>query len=239
MADPNTIASLTVRWVAADLALANAAAVTSWVPRKGAGTLAQATGTAQPSYVAADSTLGGRPSVQFNGTSTFLTSTTATGLGTAQTVIVISNVAGTTQQELVQWGALECIAQDILWQVFVTSALSTSTVASTAGSHVLAYGADATTSDYVYVDGAQKASGDAGSPASSATLRVGNWASGGRFLNGRIAEILAFNAKLPAADLATVDSYAQDTYGIAVSDYVPLPRPRAVTRAARVRSSHF
>lgn len=227
MADPNSIASLALRYVASDLALADGAAVSSWAPRKGAGALAQATATAKPTYVAS-SRVGGRPAVRFDGNSDSLltASTGVTNLGTAETVVFVMYPGSlTTQQQLFHGsGNVELlINSNGTLQIWVASALNTPTALS-AAPHVLAFMADATTSDQIWVDGNVAVTGSAGNPVgSTGSLRVGVYGGGGRYFNGDVAEILGFTTKLTTAEMEIVDSYVQDAYGIPVQDYVPAP----------------
>lgn len=88
------------RFKAADLALANGAAVSSWSEHYGSGlTATQATGTKQPTYVASSS-MGGKPAVRFDGTDDSLSINTLaswfTGADTEHTIFVVADPNDTT-----------------------------------------------------------------------------------------------------------------------------------------------
>jgi hypothetical protein len=77
-------------------------------------------------------------------------------------------------------------------------------------------------SSAIYVNGTSAASGDAGTGGlGNAAITIGWHPSvGGREFSGDVYEFLIYDHALTTNERATAHSYAQDTYGVTVADYV-------------------
>jgi hypothetical protein len=217
-ADPSTISSLVNRWVASDIGAANGAAVSSWTPRTGTGAWAQATSTAQPSYIV--SGINGKPIVRFDGASDQMTATLTARAQPHTVVLVAKNATASpaSTQQPIDLSNPQLVSVGSAWGDWEGTATISGGTWNTTATVITAVGNGA--SSAIYQNGTSVATGNPGTGSSGTSAVLGNWSSGSRFYGGDIAEILIFNAALSAADRATVHSYVQDTYGITVSDYV-------------------
>lgn len=231
MADPATVTGLVNRWRASDLALANGAAVSTWAAATGGASWTQATGAAQPTFVTG--VANGQPVVRFDGTSSYMTATVS-AISQPYTAIVIykaltvpttngvimqlldgGTVGTTTGFQLVYGNSGGPISD--AWAGADTLGGTPNTTA------FRVYGASFNgASSAVWMDGtAVVPAQNAGPNATGTAWAIGRQAaSAARFANIDIAEILIYNRAMVAADWSVVDSYAQDTYGVTVADYV-------------------
>lgn len=235
MADPSTIPSLVNRWRADSVAQTNGTAVSSWVSLTGGVSLAQATGTAQPSYIV--SGINSLPVVRFNGTSDNMSATITARAQPHTVALVLKAAVATGTLEPIDIGNPQILTSGTAWAQWEGTANITGGTFNTSATVLTAVGNGA--SSVLYQNGASVATGNPGTAASSTVALVGS-TSGSRWFNGDIAEVLWFSSGLSAGDRATVHTYVQDRYGITVSDYIASPprRPLMVPRnQSVVRSS--
>ena len=221
---PDDITGLILRWRADSIDQADSSAVASWPALTGGVALAQATGTAQPSYLT--NVLNGQPVVRFDGSSDYLTAS----LGAHAQPLTLSFVfkanaipagdwvqlldAGTSVQII--WGNTNLI------DCYAGVDLMTSDVITTTGYHVLTFVLNSTSS-LVYWDGMQAGSGNSGTNTMSAVpTAVGRQAgSAGRFASMDLAEIVIYSRALTpgvAGDLGALDTYFSQQYGLTLAD---------------------
>jgi len=217
-ADPSDIPGTLHIWRSDTPALSNGAAVSSWAALAGGGSeaLAQATGTAQPSYQT--SSINGLPAVRFDGSSDFMTATIAADAQPVTYGIVLKMNSISGYQTIIHNGVEVQlnVTTSTKWEMYGGSA-NVNGGTPTTDPVILTVVADAT--DTVYANGVPVASGDGGSSGATTALIVGKHATVGRFLSADVAEIRMWDHALTTAELAIWHSYAQDRYNIPVGDY--------------------
>jgi hypothetical protein len=197
-------------WKADSLALSNGAAVASWADSSGNGqTLAQATGTAQPTYVT--NVVGGNPVVRFDGTTDFLDATITTRTQPNTWFVVFRPSSTAAMANVISGGEEIIVDAGGLVEVW-GGASSVSDITATAGSW-LSLGVQINgASSAIWSDNVAGTVGSLGTDPTGTALRVGNHSSLSRFFTGDIAEIILYNQVLSATDRASVFSYLHAKY---------------------------
>lgn len=224
--DPSSIAGLAL-WLKADsLGLADGAAVAAWPDSSGTGNDAtQATGALQP--ILKRGIINGRSVVRFDGANDYMSFPNDPGANTSVFVVAAVNVAA---------GALPAYASFIisgsgLFGFNICARLATTNWGTYCGAdesagEVLGIGVfnilgldTGGALTYVYRNGVQKNSLAVHSNGNSGGGNlIGLYApASGRYLNGDIAEIVAYNSVLAAADRQFVEDYFGFRYNIAVT----------------------
>jgi hypothetical protein len=230
MADPSTISGLVVRYRADSITGVNDGGnVTSWPDSGPNGYTAVNTSgsTTAPTYRA--SSLNGQPGVRFTATSKqFMTSIapSSTNLQTIVAIIVNASPASPATQTIrsadgqgglqfrLAGGKPNNVAQAV-------AELGTSPTSVSAGASVLISTYDSGVGSSWRVNGVAAGSVAVLRGLTTRTTRIGsNPDSANEEFNGDILELLTWNRVLTAAEQATVDTYAQDRYGVVVADYV-------------------
>lgn len=229
MAQPDTISNLDAWWKADSLNLANGAAVATWIDSSGNGLDAtQANATRQPSFATA--VVNGRPAVRFNGAEEDRLDSAASSSYSETTIFAVFRPVATlaTNQNLRAVNGTGGL------QFFFRSdrlKLAKSNIAEFGASNVVitssrfqigtALFSDAADQVVYYHDGV-----NVGTASTTLSMNaglgtyIGNTATG-EALNGDIAELIVYSRVLSTSERATVHSYLQDKYAIAVTDYVP------------------
>ena len=228
ISDPHGVLGLRF-WVRADLGVTIATGVSQWNDQSGWGDsnqkLVQATGANQPAFSASVAALGNKPSLNFNGTSHFMTSASTwatpqpqpfTAFAVAQLAagggfgFVMDSYPGSHQTSIQQNGGV--------WQIYAGNAV----VNDAAGANPLnpcAIGAFFTTpSDYMWVNKHPTAAvaHDAGTNNLTG-MTVGGYEGGGDYWKGYIAEIIVYTGSLTLQDFNSVMNYLGGRYSINIS----------------------
>lgn len=211
---PPVTSGLVQQLVARDLDLADGAAVSNWPDTSGFGNdVSQSDTTLQPVYEAAG--LGGQPAVYFNVDRLVGPGTTV--LTQPNTVFVVATQEGdtsvaerhmidgasTTQRHVI----LEYMTNGV-WRYYAGAGLDGSMSDNVA--HVWGVIFDGLNS-VARVDGLQDAAGDLGAQDLALTTLGG---ISGSSQIGRTAEVLVYDRRLTDAEVADVEAYLADKYGI-------------------------
>lgn len=242
---PEEVAGAVACWVADDVALADGAAVSSWVDRIGSFDAAQATGTKQPLY--RTSGIGGAPAVDFDGSDDILTvsnvlSTAASG----HVFVVVDADATATNFSHVVWSRTD-IHDNFHYLhgyssfVYVTNGKGG--ISSRAGgaqnvvewntayddgvAHLMEWSSDGSAWAFM-VDGTSlgkttRAGSDTGDWFDIANAdafligaqRIGG--SEGNTFNGRIAMVLVVAGAIASGDRTSLHDWVETKYGITVA----------------------
>lgn len=235
LTDPSAIADLAVWMKAADVALADDAAVASWTGALG-HVFAQATGTKQPIYKT--TAFNGGPCVRCDGTDDSL-AVTSTVLQTVSRTVVIACRSGlsdlTSNAGLFSWngtlGYAMATTSERMRTVYQDATPSTVVITSGTGSAefadtnpmVLTYGTGVSGADVRTLQRKNAATktdstSSAGATApSGSTLRIATTLDAGNFFNGDFAEILVWTRLLTADEYLSVERYLGTKYGIIVA----------------------
>lgn len=213
-------------------AFADGAAVTTWSDLVGTRVLTKTAATA-PIKV---NTAGAKsqPCVRFNGTSQDLRMTNPPALAQPFTMVVIATTTVTTGDRQLVWqgnGGESSIYQG-KWFNYSGVGSTVNVPAPVANAPTVITDVFDGAGSAQYISGTLGVQANAGSAGMDGTLlTVGNHGTVTRFWSGDIYEIRIYNKVLTADDRKAVHSYAQDRYGITVSDYVaeaPAIKPRQV-----------
>lgn len=227
--DPGIPSSgLVVDWRASALALSDGAAVGSWAPSTGVGTLTAA-GGARPTYRATGNPAGG-PAVEFLASSSnALTVAGVAGLPTGAnpgTVLAIVSrlrpVGGTGLQHLWQYGqtaglrARGMVVTNVdnirshLWSGGITETRSPRGQ----GLRVIAHSYDGTR-ESLFVDGVDYASADVAlTTGTSEGVAVGSNLTAGEFGNFFLVRLFGYSRVLTAAEWRQIMDHARVAYGV-------------------------
>ncbi len=227
MAAPDTIPNLHTWWRADSLALADNAAVASWADSGPNGfTLSQATSGSRPTYQTNE--INGLPVVRFDGVNDALTSA-APGNLAAQTVIAVVKASATGGVRTYRGGQLQVVLDEGIPTAYSNSvgliAQASGGSVGTAAFRVLTFAWSDTANTWAwYRDGAASGSGSSSTSASATrdqALGQADATGAREYFAGDVAELIGYSRVLTAAERASVHSYLQEKYGIAVTDYVP------------------
>lgn len=196
----------------------------------------QATSAARPSLRVAG--LGGHNALRFDGTDDRLTATVAwPGTYSIFVVSIPSSASSSSAGEVAgdQVGSLRIFQlRRTAGIVFNSAGSNASTASPSVGTfdvpRIFGMIRDANTA-WAHRDGEQTATvAITGTPASGTrVIGIGQATTSGQYMTTDIARVLVFNGVVAGADFVKVCSWAQDTYGITVADYVPSGPPPAVT----------
>jgi hypothetical protein len=219
-------------WYAADsLGLSDGTSVSSWSDSSGNNfTATQATGAKQPVYHT--NQINGLPALTFDGANMLMSSGADSSYIAGLTVFAVflpssvtTNIAiiGAPAGAGLEWrqgtaGKMVILKQNTTNIGTATNANSISTWQTAS----LDYGNVGTSAFHFFKNGT--ANGGTTSStilATGQTMRIGATSAPADFWNGQIAEIITYERVLTATERAQVDSYFQDKYAIAVSDYLP------------------
>jgi hypothetical protein len=220
---PAVVSSGLAMWLKADTGVTQDGSgnVTAWADQAGSNNVAQGTGSNEPSYISSD--VNGKPALRFNG-SQWLYSSNNLGLNADVTVIAVgSTTAPSAAGDSVYLGTSDSetcrgLGYSSSTQLFDVSGSSVAGAASPAANTFVTEEATLDTdlaSVVLYRNGVQTATGTVTTAQNlSAGITVGannNGTSAG--WQGDVAEVLVYDHKLSAADLAQVDGYLADKYG--------------------------
>lgn len=239
--DPASITGLVRHYKADDITGNDNDPIAAWPDSSGNGVDAtQATGTNQP--VLKTDILNGHAVVRFSG-SQFMEFALQSGVSASYTYVIIANptsLAGGPQTLIGSsgdWpqgisfyiGAYGDAGKLIMGRASVDDFAKSSNTTTAGSFHVYAGALNATNNDVndvwnLWHDGASFGFGAAGVAGGStaSTSYIGAYYKSGSANNlftGDIAEILVYDRALSDSSLAVINSYAQDVYGITVSDY--------------------
>ena len=228
---PGSLGATLKVWYRADsLALNDDDAMSTWADQSGSGSDAtQGTAANQPSYQTAEA--NALPAVQFDGTNDWMSASgTDVQFGNTSeftiTAVVKQNGAGADGTGGTILGSysggngflfyIYASSTGVYWQSN-GSGFSTG-VALSAGWHILTF-QRTSTSDVIYVDGAQAALRARGTlAASGAALYLGRYsASDSQYWKGWTGEMLVCNTTLPRCQMFGIELYLARKYGLRIS----------------------
>lgn len=231
--DPSTISGLSARWRADSITgVTTGGAVASWPDTSSNGYTATNTSgsSSVPTFVS--SSINGQPAVRFAAASSQrLVSNAPAGMA-AQTIVAVMTPQTATTARTMRGGAnvpgpvqfclengtatarLQAVKQGIANIGFSTGQPGVGTPVVT----LLTY--DSNSGAYEFrINGTTSGTGTTIQTLTADTTSIGaNRTS--QYFSGDIAELLVWSRVLTAGELASVDSYVQDRYGITVSDYL-------------------
>jgi hypothetical protein len=238
IANPSTLTGLKVWLKAADLALADNAAVASWTDAATGLAFAQAIGANQPTYKT--TAFNGLPCVRFDGTNDSLAVASSVLTVASRTVVIVcrSGLSSITTTEgllsldnILNFYVGVALTTGRMRSVYKDGSNVTTTVEATSGNQFLdttqrlavAWVHDTSGGNVTTVlrkngtDRKRSTSAAGNTTPTATTIRVGALTNTGNWFNGDIAELLAWNRALSTAELLSVERYAGNKYGITVS----------------------
>lgn len=214
--NPRSIAGLALWLDAADASTVTLdTGVSVWADKSGNGRNAsQSTGNNQPIYTAAGP--NGKNVLTFDGTNDTMTTASFTQ-NQPSTIFIAAQVLNTSGSASIvdgfglnRAGIFRRVTNN--WAAFAGAELVGSTSTDT-NWHTFSAVFN-TTSSLLRVDGTQIASGNAGSQNVTSGLAVGTYNGTGSHLNGRVAEVLFYAGVLTASQIAAVENYLQNKWGL-------------------------
>ena len=222
----NTLPSLTA-WYKADAGITlNGSTVSTWADQSGIGdsnrNLAQGTGANQPTFVASDTNLGGRPSLLFTAASSTRLVSGAWSAAPAQPLTLYMTVRGGTVSNQYMCdgrsgrGLIQMLDASGKAAFYAGSTVS-STISLISTSAVLcSVNNGASSTGYVSHYSAADATGNFGTNAFDG-ITVGCGFNAANFFGGNVAEILVYAAAHTATERQVVMSYLGAKYSISVT----------------------
>jgi hypothetical protein len=227
--DPATVAGLRGRWRASTISSppADGATLQTWTDTSGnANDAVQATAGFRPVYRSSGAFLpNSKPVVEFTtATSQRVQATVAQNTAATRFMVVyLKSLAAdqTLSSSLLQMqvstaGILRAAVENV---AFVNN--NGTTVLAINTWYVLTVSDNASNSDISYINGTADGSGTTTHTLTGTSLFIGGEYTGGEYASCYIAEVLDYSTVLSSTDRATVHSYAQEEYGVTVSDYAP------------------
>lgn len=230
MFDPTSIGWHTAFWASGPLfqaqALADGASVATINDETGNGhTASQATAGKKP--VLRSTGLGGKPAWEFDGVDDFAQTGSFTAIGQPATIVLVCQflaLSGTNEP-------IDGIGSSNRMIVFsnATSRYSinagTSIAAGTTNTspHALIAEFNSAANDTLLVDGTNVITGEAGSQSATGLTLGARFDGTAGFANVRTAFVGLIGRVLTSTERQNLDTWAQDFYGITVSDYVAHP----------------
>ncbi len=225
---PSDISALAA-WYRADAAnVTIATGVSQWNDLSGAGLhLTQGTGASQPTWLSSD--INGRPSIQFNGSSHFLSrAATTLGVTTAGYTALLVVKEDTAAATGIQVALAEAAGTSgfYLWQITPNKAVRHVTVGDGTGPAVQTATYESRTYNFATGAGpvlrvnrqAQTVSGAPTTlvaPVGASILCLGSRTAGADFWAAcRIAELAIWPRPLQAAEITILDTYVTSRYGL-------------------------
>lgn len=210
---------------------ANLSSVSTWVDKSGSGnTLTQATGANQPTY--RTNSLNSKPTVRFNSLTTFMQKTSASSLGTQATVFVVgkTNGNGSNRGTFFDYSTnagtntglniLNEAAPTIISGFYDGALKQAISAVITLPYTAVLYAYNDGSNGFVFSNGTQIATVAVGNIAGSPnvyTIGVLFGPVANYYLNGDIAEIVAYNGNISAAQKLLVNRYLGNKWGITVA----------------------
>jgi hypothetical protein len=230
MPDPSTISNLVARWQSTSLAQADGTLISSWPDSSGSGNDASQ-GFAGNQPTLKRSVINGLPALLWDPTNGEDLMTAALSMAAKPRSRVLvgtlsdSSTARSCIGSSVNGGlniSFNGTTPRLLKQGTAVIGSATSTVAVNTP-FVLIATYDASGNYTFRLNGTAAGSGTSNQTLTASTATIGRGFSNGEPWRGYIAMILAYDKVLSPEEQATIDSYAQDKYGIAVADYVAPP----------------
>ncbi len=211
-------------WLRADKGVEHSAnSISLWKDLSGNGNdVVQSTATAKPTFVS--NSQNSLPTVQFDGTSDYMTTVGNVSLGTQTTIIAVSYInSAAGYMRLLHANSNAYILFGYNNNVFTSNYGN-----GTAWNNLTANGGGTVngtwkiitsvvngTNDLSYQNGVALAAKGAGKTASNAGLVVGAYTDGTtQWFNGKLAELIVYNRALSAAERISVENYLAMKWGI-------------------------
>lgn len=211
-------------WYRADLGVTTSTGVSGWSDQSGSGdagrNLTQATGTKQPSVNASDASYKNKPTLSFaSGSGQYLTSGAwSTGsMSEPYTIFIVGNDDGTSTNQVFVDNQIGASGESLLWNlggVYAVGAVSSGIAASATPKVIIAQHNGASSSINVSASTATPIS----APSETMTgITAGASIAPGTYLNGKIAEMAFWARALTPTEVAALNTYAHNRYGILIS----------------------
>lgn len=210
---------------------ANLSSVSTWVDKSGVGNnLVQAVGANQPTY--RTNILNSKPTVRFNSVNSFMQKTSASSLGTQLTVFVVGTTSGngTNRGSFFDYSTnvttntgmnlLNEATPTIVGGFFDGGLKQAISAAIVLPYTAVLYAYNNGTNAFVFSNGTQIATVACGNVSGSPNVYTIGALFGplaNYYLNGDIAEIVAYNGNISAAQKLLVNRYLGNKWGIAVA----------------------
>lgn len=218
---PDAVAGMDLWLAADDLALSDGDPVGTWADLSGAGNDAtQGSSGQKPTFKTG--IINGLPVVRFDGSDDFLASNASMSL-TTRTLIAVIKLAGSGYRTIVgasstnalQWRIDSGTGVQTLNRQYTAAIGSSSTDVGTSAFRILAATFTDNASHAFYLDGAADGSGShSGTITSGRTATIGTNPTAGEWLNGDLAELIAYDSVLGSGDLGAVTAYLQAKYAL-------------------------
>lgn len=204
---------------------ADGAATASWRDFSGNGrTASQATGSKQPVYHVAD--LGGKPCVTFDGVDDFMQTAAFTAIAQPATLVVVAQYVTQAAPNIVVDGigtSNRMIVFDNAnsrWTLYQGTVQQLTSPSPDNNAHILVGNFDAGSTDSLRLDGSLIISAvNAGTQAVTGLTLGARFDGTTNFANARVGFVGLIDRALTDSERIRLDSWVQDYYGIAVSDY--------------------
>ena len=213
--DQNIFTTNLALWLKADVGVTlSGTDVTTWADQSGNGKDATASGTARPTYQS--SGINGLPAISFNGTTNRMTGSQVLTTPPATVFAVVQFSVGQEIGSIFQQSGFALYrgfysGSSTQFRIFNGVNLTSSNTIPN-GTAVLLEGIANGASSFLFSNGVQQASGDAGTSAISGSYELAS--NGGSPRTMVIAEILVYSTNLGTDDRQSVENYLNTKYSI-------------------------
>ena len=202
-------------WLKADSGVTlSGSDVTTWADQSGNGKDATASGTARPTYQSGG--INGMPAISFNGTTNRMTGSQVLTTHPATVFAVVQFSVGQEIGSIFQQSGFALYrgfnsGSSLEFRIFNGVNLTSSNTIPN-GTAVLLEGIANGASSFLFSNGVQRASGDAGTSAISGSYELASNSGSPRTMV--IAEILVYSTNLGTGDRQLVENYLNEKYAI-------------------------
>ncbi|MFN0128967.1 MAG: lamin tail domain-containing protein [Verrucomicrobiales bacterium] len=211
---------------AEELALENAAPVTTWGPLSSAG-------TAAPAFTAADARFNGKPAVKFDGTTDYMTWSEADLNARTLIAAVVLDTGATTNASLISNGGNDLhIRRNASALAYRSPGKGLEVFDFVGGTPAGTLSVNAVASGNFTAGTPHLLVATAGHAKNYSAFWIGNpGTTAGGFWRGSVAELIVYDGVLSADGLASVGWYLQNKYALPTTFPPPKPFVRAFTAA--------
>lgn len=211
-------------WLRADLGTSTTtdnATVTTWTDQSGAGTNAsQATAGNRPVFKT--SQVNSLPAVRFNGSSSFFNCPSVFPTNSDYSKLTVTKISNSSvNNNIISGTSVHALflGTSLYPQLYHAGTFVTSSTAVTVGQFSLMTGTFTNSSrlGQLYMNGSNAGSATTSTVNTDNTLQIGAYASG-NFLNGDIAEAIAYNVLLNPAQRIIVENYLAAKYALTITN---------------------
>ena len=188
-----------------------------WYDQVGSANVIQNTTSAQPQIVSSGSIItsgtNSQPSIQFNGTSTFLSSTSSIFTSQPYTIMSVSSKSDTANSRLFEVGAYPNRALDqVASGIYAGSFLSGSGISTTYPLEQMSMLFNSSLSQF-WINGTSTASGSAGTNVIDGQVYLGSdYGGDSYYFTGTISEFIIYNTGLSTVNRQIVENNEQNNF---------------------------